>query len=348
MIKNEEEDSKSLSEYNNFGNLEKKTKQYIDDLKELPRKYSLFFKMPGRIAKIIKDNISSSSYSLSSKLRLEVIGSDHINSYPPPDKEFDFESGLEPIYVMGHRDEWSEGSVYLKSVKHGYIGPYFSTRLTEKFKFEIRAFCGLGLAQRVFDLGRVYNAESSESKVYSYLLSSGSWERAYRRKISSEASEKLRELSISRLLDNDISGKKAKRFVLDSLSEISKAFQEGDKFEAIRKSGQWLFDSHCGSNELLHFVQATVALEILLGDKARSDLVGLSELLRNRCAYLIGKDREQRDKILEDFGDIYDVRSKIVHRGKKKLTKQERKKLYRLRWMCFRVIQEELELLDSN
>jgi hypothetical protein len=62
-----------------------------------------------------------------------------------------------------------------------------------------------------------------------------------------------------------------------------------------------------------------VAMEILLGDKAVSDLMGLGELLRNRCAYLIGDSQTQREEILDEFKKIYEVRCQIVHRGKSRL-----------------------------
>jgi hypothetical protein len=75
--------------------------------------------------------------------------------------------------------------------------------------------------------------------------------------------------------------------------------------------------------------------------------MGLSELLRNRCAYLIGKDQRQREEILDDFGRIYDVRSQIVHRGKSRLSREEQGLFYKLRWMCFRVVQEEIRLLEA-
>jgi len=91
-----------------------------------------------------------------------------------------------------------------------------------------------------------------------------------------------------------------------------------------------------------------VALEILLGDKASSDIMGLGELLRNRCAYLIGKTHDQRQDILKDFKQIYEIRSKIVHRGKSKLTFNERGLFMNLQWLCRRVIQEEIELLKAN
>ena len=65
---------------------------------------------------------------------------------------------------------------------------------------------------------------------------------------------------------------------------------DGDKGARIVRASQWFFDSHTGQDELLSFVQSMVVLEILLGEKRPSEEIGLSELLRNRCAYLIGDE----------------------------------------------------------
>jgi hypothetical protein len=97
----------------------------------------------------------------------------------------------------------------------------------------------------------------------------------------------------------------------------------GLKSKPIILASQWLFDSHTGHDEL-SYVQAMVVLEILLGDKAMSDEIGLGRLLGNRCAYLIGVNHEQRSELLRRFSDIYAVRSEIVHRGKHRLNVKER------------------------
>ena len=117
--------------------------------------------------------------------------------------------------------------------------------------------------------------------------------------------------------------------------------------ESLR-AAQWLFDSYASRSRLLAFVQATVALEILFGNKAVSDVVGLGELLANRVAYLIGSTRQHREEILVDFRRIYDTRSRIVHRGHNRLTNQEQKDLHTLRWMCSRSIQKELALANAD
>jgi len=132
------------------------------------------------------------------------------------------------------------------------------------------------------------------------------------------------------------------------LSKIASVFKQEHRSRRIILAGQWFFDSYCGVNELLSFVQTAVVMEILLGDKTVSDLMGLGELLRNRCAYLISETHEERTKILRDFQLIYHVRSSIVHAGKKRLNIEERVLFSKLQWLCRRVIQEEVRLLEKE
>ena len=125
-------------------------------------------------------------------------------------------------------------------------------------------------------------------------------------------------------------------------------FSGGSKSELIVLASQWLFDSYTGSDELLNYVQAMVVLEILLGDKAVSDEIGLGRLLGNRCAYLIGTTYEQRADLLRRFNNIYAVRSEIIHRGKHRLNAKELGLFHDLHWMCRRVIQREVDLLKAD
>ncbi|MCP5275739.1 MAG: hypothetical protein H6936_13000 [Burkholderiales bacterium] len=122
-----------------------------------------------------------------------------------------------------------------------------------------------------------------------------------------------------------------------------------DKFtEKLMLSAKWYFESFLGNNELLSFIQTMVALEILFGDKKVSDLIGIGRLLGNRCAYFIGKNFVEREEILEIFDKIYEIRSNIVHSGKKRLTQFERDLYYKLKEIVSRAIQEELFLIYRN
>ena len=95
--------------------------------------------------------------------------------------------------------------------------------------------------------------------------------------------------------------------------------REEDANRMVR-AAQWYFDSLAGDNEFLQFVQAMVALEILIGGtKEENARVGIGELMRNRIAYLIGRSIEERRVIMRTFDAIYDVRSSIVHAGHSRL-----------------------------
>lgn len=105
---------------------------------------------------------------------------------------------------------------------------------------------------------------------------------------------------------------------------LKAVFSFPDANRQIISAGKWLLNSYGGSDALLSFVQATVVLEILLGEQnSTGEKLGLTELLRNRCAYLVAKNRSEREEIKNKFDEIYNVRSKIVHTGKSRLKGRE-------------------------
>ncbi len=120
--------------------------------------------------------------------------------------------------------------------------------------------------------------------------------------------------------------------------------------DRILLGAQWFFESQGSGNQLLNFVQTMVCLEILVGEELKGDQpkLGISELIRNRVAYLIGRDMAERNQILETFGAIYKVRSEIVHRGQTRLSKAEAGYHDTLRDYCARVIRAEIALLGAR
>ncbi|WP_156455720.1 MULTISPECIES: HEPN domain-containing protein [Stenotrophomonas] len=108
---------------------------------------------------------------------------------------------------------------------------------------------------------------------------------------------------------------------------------------------KWLLDSYLGNDRILSYVQATVALETLLGDKAESDVVGIGALLANRCAYMLATSVVERRELLSSIKEIYRVRSKIVHEGQSRLAESQQYRLNQLRRICGRVIEHETKLI---
>jgi hypothetical protein len=129
------------------------------------------------------------------------------------------------------------------------------------------------------------------------------------------------------------------------LTRISSVFRS-DMGKNIALSARWLFESHCGRDALLQYIQAAVAIEILLGDEEADPSVGLTTLMANRCAFLIAKTPAARTNLLQLFREIYKVRSKIVHRGKSRLNAQEMGLFRSLHLILRTIIDNEQRLLE--
>jgi hypothetical protein len=255
--------------------------------------------------------------------------------------------------------KWNQETSYLQFDAKGFIGADGKTTPIEDVTSSLKAFFGLCLAVNFLRVKRakeetltqilgatvrnylprsyliVHRCENDKSVVWATL------------ELPHGLSEILNNFEANDC-DGQIDSSRMSRWITNRLQLRSCAFRNALQAEKVLLSGQWLLDSYVGKNELLSFVQTTVAMEILLGEKAKSDIIGIGELLRNRCAYLIGKSHSQREEILEDFARIYDVRSKIVHRGKSRLTADERSLFWKLQWLCQRVITEEIKLIIED
>jgi hypothetical protein len=232
----------------------------------------------------------------------------------------------------------------------GFISSYGDTETLIRGMSVIRAFVGLAIALRVLKIPgeRAASASRQSERAYVHRMVGERWEIERSAEIESRHSD-----LISALVPHDLDGHfKAEAdqaaWIRDRLSTIGRVIDAGAASDSVILGAQWLFDSYCGSDSLLQFVQAAVVMEILLGNKEASDQTGLGVLLANRCAYSIAVSHSQRAQVMADFKRIYEVRSKIVHRGKSRLSSEERRLFDRLRWLCRRVIQREAELLSND
>ncbi len=339
-----------LVELEQYSNVSGTAHRLVELFDTLPWLYKFSIKFKSFLSAIFPESTN----------RFEI--SETMSLVKPDDKffeEYPLQSGIggRDRYLFGgiylpffDPKEWDRESVYLQISTSGFVGKYVSTQTTEDVISTFKAFCGLSIAIRLLKVEYSYQIASPKMRFIIHRNIEGKW-------IIDETEELTENLSstISDLVFHDLDGKldndpKKKLWMLTCLSKLKKVFRNKDQTETEKLilAGQWFFDSYLGRNELLSFVQTMVALEILLGDKAASDVMGLGELLRNRCAYLIGKNHTQHERILGDFKEIYDIRSKIIHRGKSRLTFRERELFNRLQWICRRVIQEEIELIAEN
>ncbi len=130
------------------------------------------------------------------------------------------------------------------------------------------------------------------------------------------------------------------------LRTIVQTLDMDETLPQLALAGRWLFDSHANDDALMGFMQLAICAEVLLGTEDGGD--GVIALLANRCAYLIASSTKERNDLITEFKNIYKVRSKIVHRGHGTFKENERNQLRRLRVICNRILQREIQLAVSD
>jgi len=337
-----------LPEIDGFSDPKVVAERLISDLDSLPWSYTLTIKLDNDLGELLGSTIKE--HSICDFIKITTPTDDFANKFPLQTLQARGLSGwsLLSLSALNAQQQYDQSSAYLQVEVKGFIGKYGETAPLEEAIAFLKAFCGVGIALRLLKVNTTYRPSPTKAKFIIHRLNSGQWQEEGVHEIDSSLSDTFHDLVFHDLDGTLVSEVQKTGWINSRLDGIDSVFRNKNKAEKIILASQWLFDSYCGKNELLSFVQTAVVMEILLGEKAISDLMGLGELLRNRCAYLIGKSHKQRKQLLDDFKEIYDVRSKIVHRGKSRLNLHERSLFFKLQWMCRRVIQEEVELLKED
>lgn len=319
-----------------------------DALKTLPWQYCLSIPLPPSISEGFRSHLAS--YTLSDQICLITPDNAHTTAFPliseTETQDWSFPPSLATPFKIPPM--WNNGAVYFQIKARGFISEFGLTAPLLKAVTTLREFYGLAIALRLikFDKWSRVTAPSSEFYIHRELDHGWIFDRTY--ELDSSQADTLTKLSLHDLngvLDSDI---KRAGWLTKNLGLMKAVFSGDDRAQRLRLAAQWFFDSYCGSDELLQFVQSAIVVEILLGEKASSDLMGLSELLANRCAYLIASTHKERSEILKDFRSIYAVRSQIVHHGKSRLTLKEQVLTDKLRTICRRILRKEAELLQKD
>ena len=342
-----------LIELEGYGDTKEVAQSLVERFVSLPWKYSLSIELPETVNQIFARFVTE--LPLSADIRLvRPIGA-FVERFPLKSQD---EKRHRRIYGSGtilsgppSDPEWNKDAIFLQIDVEGFIGMYGSTIPASDAKALLRAFCGLAVAVGLFQIKPAFKPFGFGSYNPHFLVhkrEDDGWKIDGKFDLEDRHSIVFNGINLNDLNGNLDTEEKKTGWAQHQLKKMYSVFSSGEKGTKIIRASQWLFDSYTGRDELLCFVQSMVVLEILLGDKDTSDEIGLGALLRNRCAYLIGKSHQERSEILGEFNQIYRVRSQIVHSGKSRLTPDERTLFNRLRWMCRRVIQEEISLLEAD
>lgn len=108
----------------------------------------------------------------------------------------------------------------------------------------------------------------------------------------------------------------------------------------IKSAIDWYIHSNITEDETMAFIQACMGLESIFGDDDSEG--GLTAILSDRCAYLIGKNIKDRREIKKTFREIYKIRSKIIHGVRSFLNENEKIMLFMARQYLRESILKEL------
>lgn len=236
------------------------------------------------------------------------------------------------------------GECALQIDSEGFANRFGETATVTEAMLTVKAFFGLSIALALVSNRFLFGGDARQEAMI--ISRTDLPEFVGYRPFDYEVGHFLRSLKINDFLSG-MPPEDRHRYIRHALAEIGKCLAVGEEAKRLRLAGRWFFDSSATSDEVTAFVQAMIVLETLLGrmDEEDRENLGLGELLRNRCAYLLGKTMREREEILARFPIIYRVRSAIVHRGLARLSSTERRLLGELRYYCAAVIRAEGKLL---
>lgn len=344
-----------LTNIEGYGNPRQLAERLVADFDALPLEYTFTLELPTSVSTLL--NAAATSHVLSDSMSISAYTPEMNDRLPLKsgialrDEKLFGGKTLFTLLSENVAAEWSKDSALLGITRKGFVGYYGTTRTVDDILNSIKSFVGVGIAIRLFKLGPPVSRQAfgaaKRRKIVVHLSKDGGNVLWHAIELPADLDAVLSRLEVNDI-DGDLKGDALVGWVRTRMPIAVTAFRNPERATHVLRASRWLVDSYHGDNALLSFVQATVAMEIMLGDEAKSDIVGIGELLRNRCAYLIGHSHTQRTEILDDFGRIYRVRSKIVHSGKERLTNDEQTLFRKLQWMCKRVASEELELIGKD
>jgi hypothetical protein len=104
---------------------------------------------------------------------------------------------------------------------------------------------------------------------------------------------------------------------------------------------EWYMDSFYENNQTVAYLKACIGIESILGDDQKP-MSELSFRLADRYAFMIGKNREERNALVKKFTDVLHLRGELVHARERRLSKTKAPLLADAREILLRCIEHEL------
>jgi hypothetical protein len=254
---------------------------------------------------------------------------------------------LDSIYSASHynniNDEFiSDDQIYFQYRTSGFISDRTGPKALRPFYDDVRAFYGACLA---FGFMTKLSMDLYGHSIRTIVNTKESKEGIYRYSENPEGDilEASNKAYISPKKIPEISNEE-----FDKLFDNIRMLFKSEDCQKLKTACIWLFRAHMNSRGMDKILDATIAIEVLLGDRESSDRIGLAKLMANRCAYSLGKSSKERKNLFDFFLDFYKLRSEIVHSGRLDISKSENQRVQRGIALAARLIRHEVEISTSG
>ncbi|HZF93264.1 MAG TPA: hypothetical protein VEZ20_00170 [Allosphingosinicella sp.] len=289
----------------------------VASLKEAPKQYRLLVRINDELA----ERAASGEVEIKLSDRLRIVSGGKI---PPT---FKLSHPVEAVnsHIRGaafssHAPFTSEETaLYLEYRTSGYLSPRRSSRALGEFFDECRAFYGACIAHKITYNSNLIGTDEMTPIVIANEVNDREEVFAYVDRVEEDL-VKCANLSTTTVTDKKITDGEP----LEDIGPIFPVFQSVNS-NKLKTACAWMLRAQLSPRPLDRVLEATITMEVLLGDRDTSDRIGLSKLMANRCAYALGGSMSERDEIVEFFVKFYRLRSEIVHSGRTNLDSDERR-----------------------
>jgi len=221
----------------------------------------------------------------------------------------------------------------------GYASYWPSTDLGRTFEDGIRAFYGAAFAIKLIDYGWGHDGETLP---FMMIHTPDCQEIINTEKLEDDLLERSFHTStVAFAKDHKDDLWQAYQIAMKDIGTI---FGDSVDRRKLFTACIWYYRAMINRRRLDALLEATIAIEVILGDKKASEGIAISNLLGSRCAFLLGTSTASRDTIMAVFRKIYDLRSQIVHEGRHTLQAGDRHTVNSALTLCGRIIAKELKI----
>lgn len=332
--------SRPLVEIQPFQNTVGYARQLVTTLSSIPRRYRATFALPRAFSTPLELEFPS-PMQLSDQMMI-CRGSDLPQPFPTESSNPNIDQYLFSDFISSSPSDRDidQDRLYISMILLGYGSHNHVSQLERNFEDTVKAFYGACFAAGI--LSNKYTSEKDGNQWVIFHDESGERSIISTESVDQDIREGTRNASsfaFAQISKTDIWQKLG-----IIMPEISTVFQDNAHSRRLFTACIWHYRATVTRRALDKLLEATIAIEVLLGDRSSAEGLGLTNLLGNRCAFLLGRSPSHREQIIKDFSRVYMLRSSVVHAGKLKLEEGENEIVKKGVQLCGEIIAREMRI----